>query len=245
MRLSMILGVCIVLCGAMIAQADLVDITYGATTYSQAISYTRTANVTSGVDELQIYFASNGITTMDPGQLLQLFEGNFVTFAPLGAPGSGTLRTLEGVQSQSTRGTANPDPEGDGDWIDYTNRGYRNADLIPNFDSFVNFPTSNGALTPSSLWVETTSSLAGSWYTSSNGTKLGNNGLIAQLYVASNDGVTFTGTSGWGGWGFSGSGNLHGNFTIPAVTTPEPSILLLAASGLIGLLCYAWRKRRS
>ena len=27
--------------------------------------------------------------------------------------------------------------------------------------------------------------------------------------------------------------------------TPEPSILVLLTAGLIGLLCYAWRKRRS
>jgi len=247
----MILGVCIVLCGAMAAQAELVNVTYGATTYAGAISYTRTSNVMSGIDMIQVYFASNGIEIMDPGQKLQLFEGNFATFYSadninvLSGP-AGTLRTAEGVQSQATRGNTPPfDPQGDGDWISYTNRTYRTTDLIPNFYSFVNFPTSTGSLTPTSLWVETASSLAGSWYTSSNGTKLGDNGLIAQLYVGTKDGVTFTGTSGWGGWGFSGSGNLHGNFTIPAQTTPEPSTLLLAASGLIGLLCYAWRKRRS
>ena len=29
-----------------------------------------------------------------------------------------------------------------------------------------------------------------------------------------------------------------------AVATPEPSTLLLAATGLLGLLAYAWRKRK-
>ena len=32
--------------------------------------------------------------------------------------------------------------------------------------------------------------------------------------------------------------------SIVFTSTPEPSTLVLLASGLIGLLCYAWRKRR-
>jgi probable HAF family extracellular repeat protein len=33
-------------------------------------------------------------------------------------------------------------------------------------------------------------------------------------------------------------------FLLTAVATPEPSTLLLAAGGLVGLLAYAWRKRK-
>jgi hypothetical protein len=40
----------------------------------------------------------------------------------------------------------------------------------------------------------------------------------------------------------SGSGNTD-VFLLTPVATPEPSTLLLAISGLIGLLAYAWRKR--
>ena len=32
--------------------------------------------------------------------------------------------------------------------------------------------------------------------------------------------------------------------TVTETVAPEPSALVLLASGLIGLLCYAWRKRR-
>jgi probable HAF family extracellular repeat protein len=39
------------------------------------------------------------------------------------------------------------------------------------------------------------------------------------------------------------TGYTHG-FLLTAVATPEPSTLLLAASGLMGLLAYAWRKRK-
>jgi hypothetical protein len=33
-------------------------------------------------------------------------------------------------------------------------------------------------------------------------------------------------------------------YLLTPVTTPEPSTLLLATSGLLGLLAYAWRKRK-
>ena len=36
------------------------------------------------------------------------------------------------------------------------------------------------------------------------------------------------------------SGQTHGYLL---TATPEPSMLLLAATGLVGLLVYAWRKR--
>ena len=40
------------------------------------------------------------------------------------------------------------------------------------------------------------------------------------------------------------SGGADDAFLLTPVTTPEPSTLLLAASGLVGLLAYAWRKRK-
>jgi probable HAF family extracellular repeat protein len=45
------------------------------------------------------------------------------------------------------------------------------------------------------------------------------------------------------GYGTTPSGQTHG-FLLTAVPTPEPSVLLLAASGLAGLLAYAWRRRK-
>ena len=45
------------------------------------------------------------------------------------------------------------------------------------------------------------------------------------------------------GEGVNPSGQLDAFLLTPTVT-PEPSTLLLAASGLVGLLAYAWRKRK-
>jgi probable HAF family extracellular repeat protein len=46
------------------------------------------------------------------------------------------------------------------------------------------------------------------------------------------------------GYGIENSTGDTTAFLLTAVPTPEPTTLLLAASGLIGLLAYAWRKRK-
>ena len=58
----------------------------------------------------------------------------------------------------------------------------------------------------------------------------------AWLYITPGADVTFTGELVFAT--DSGTQTLSGSFS----TVPEPSTLLLAASGLAGLLCYAWRK---
>jgi hypothetical protein len=47
------------------------------------------------------------------------------------------------------------------------------------------------------------------------------------------------------GFGTDGSGHTNQAFVIMhAIATPEPSTLFLATMGLVGLLAYAWRKRK-
>jgi probable HAF family extracellular repeat protein len=43
---------------------------------------------------------------------------------------------------------------------------------------------------------------------------------------------------------YNNSTNAQRAFTLIAVPAPEPSTLLLVATGLLGLLAYAWRKRK-
>lgn len=84
------------------------------------------------------------------------------------------------------------------------------------------------------------SGFADTWYTTTTARQLAAGGTLAVMYVSSNAGVTCTGeliTTTEGGNGYLGS------FTAPAAV-PEPSTLALVVSGLVGLLAYAWRKRR-
>jgi len=42
----------------------------------------------------------------------------------------------------------------------------------------------------------------------------------------------------------SGRDLLSDNIQVNGPAVPEPGMLVLLATGLLGLLCYAWRKRR-
>ena len=75
---------------------------------------------------------------------------------------------------------------------------------------------------------------------------------IAALLVSTNYNQT---SMNWSQGDFDGNGTVNGadlNIVLSnynqhlgvGAAVPEPSTLLLAAAGLAGLLCYAWRKRR-
>jgi len=256
MRRSLILSICVVLCGALFAQADPIPINWvgfgsQAGENIAGLSYTRTV-YNSSLDEIDIHLAGaaispdSGVHSWNGGDGLQLLEGTFTAEGLSGPAGDiyigGTSAFTYKASTSNNGFSSQPAPS-----------SYIQFDTVTSgFPGWTPF-TSTGAVYPS---------FAGSWYTNqSTGpdarlypseppANVGafDNTLLAKIFVTTNDGLNFAGTPGWGGWGFANSVNLHGNFAIPAgggPTTPEPSTLLLAASGLIGLLCYAWRKRRS
>jgi hypothetical protein len=49
--------------------------------------------------------------------------------------------------------------------------------------------------------------------------------------------------NGFCGYANDGNANIQ-EFSVSGVVTPEPGTIVLLATGLIGLLCYAWKKRK-
>jgi hypothetical protein len=251
MRLSLILGVCVVLCCGAVAQATLMNVVVNSTdtqlpagqtngeVYSNVLNYTRTPNALgTSLDEIQIYL--NNIEAMGASGL-QALEGTWTITS-----GAEVIQTS--ILGQTP-------------WYKYADSTYAPI-LISSFNapaSYVNLPynSSTGvtwAQTPGGLAGNFTSGTAagqsdtsvyGSWYT--GGTALADGSLMATFFVHAGDNVSFHSTlnadqRAIGGWGLSGSVERQGDFATAVV--PEPASLFLVASGLVGLLCYAWRKRR-
>jgi hypothetical protein len=79
------------------------------------------------------------------------------------------------------------------------------------------------------------------WVTYGDGGSSGSVSFTAvagQPYIGQNIGVKIAASSG--GWG--GIDNVYLNFT--SAPTPEPSAIVILATGLLGLLAYAWRRRK-
>jgi hypothetical protein len=110
--------------------------------------------------------------------------------------------------------------------------------------------TLNGAAT----WARTQddghdelfTSMEGSWYSSSG---MGNGSipiLVGTFYTPTGNTpgpgtVIYTGVMGFS---VGGNGVDINNSTLEVTPVPEPASLVLLASGLVGLLAYAWKRRR-
>ncbi len=107
--------------------------------------------------------------------------------------------------------------------VDSTAYGVSSSGTVVGFSGSDAFVYSGGAMTDLNTLVQ------------------GGLGTFSALNVAY--GISPNGEYIVGDGTIAGTGVTHG-FLLTAVATPEPSTLLLAVSGLMGLLAYAWRRRK-
>jgi len=260
MKRFLVLSACIVLCSSLVARAELMNVlTVGdpannfglaAGTSLGTIDAVRTIGISSGVDRLLLNIGpllslAAGGTGPNP-EGITIVEGNWTASAP------GGLRVTTGAISYDG-GMGSPD------WGAETRRGPsagRDA-----YTSFVNLDSKIGTLNmvdgkyykagvvmfdrtgtwTSAGWTGVASNnLRGSWFT--EGTPLSMNAGTGLTYL----GAMFVPTGGsvsyLGKIGYTAGGGRVFNVTIGEV--PEPSTLVLLGMGLMGLVCYAWRKRK-
>jgi len=239
MRLSLILGFCIVLCAAMVAQGAATLPTFGSGNIQDGdFGYTRTPVTVNGtsLDSIRIYFNLNPTGT--DTESLQVLEGTWTVMGGSAKIGTYTYYDIDdNVQTDWPKGTTNL---------------FTSAFNIPNGYSFVNFDAKATLADWARAHVsgDYYTSLEGSWHSDNTPLAAGAGtagGQVARFWVTPGADLSFIGH--WnqapgqipGGYGFTHSVTTSGGFS---TAIPEPSTLLLAASGLIGLLCYAWRKRR-
>ncbi len=259
MRFSVILGVCIVLCGAMVAQASLISITN--------VWSTTHAGIQAGVIQSGDFSYSRDAVTSDNGSALDKIS-IYYTVAPTWTLG-GTLSYLNEIEGTWTSSMGrvsaftyypgavyNAVIDDTVSWEVFTTKTYKTVINTPYSASYANYPNYTSASVGTAVSAtsnESTgySSFTGLWYASqiagstaglSAGTTSAS--LLAVLYIDRGADLIFNATTAWGGFYFNEQDKIGcGGFTTAAV--PEPATLALAASGLIGLLCYAWRKRRN
>jgi len=202
-----------------------------------------TVDYTPGWDRLDIYWgtASGNIA----GSQMVAIQGSFTI---TGATGMELVSDAGAAACYADNGVPYWPSNGWGYWTNAT--GHGDSTILGHYGqssnnlSFVNMADSVVA----SPWsrtgsAELFSSFSGAWQTG-GGTGVGDGGRFARLFVPDTWGGPGSSFTFDAAVGFNNAGSNSENAQLQWVATPEPTTLVLLATGLIGLLAYAWRKRK-
>jgi hypothetical protein len=238
MRLSVILGICVVLCGAMVADASIIP------GNNDGYNLTFSANVTTfnaSFDRVDLYMTGLlGPATAGTG--INIIEGTWSMV------GGGTYNLASDAAIAGYSGDIGPKT-----WVDFTDSGLGASGLallapygqvgpcsFIGFASSANWlgtgrPTEAGEAYP---WFAANWNSGGSSYIAPGVADTATT-RFARFYVPTGTAthILFTGKIGFNyGGGTVESGTLS--------FVPEPGTVALLISGVVGLAVYAWRKRK-
>ena len=253
MKKVLFLSVLLVLGFALCANAETWQVTayagnYGtgvANTPAATLNVTRIANASGTWDELDINLAAWLIPSWQTG------GPNGVGLEVNGFTGTFSVDN-PATQGFSLTGTTTT-------WKNKMTWNYANASpTAPAPQSFANFE--NNSLTPTRTGTSPNwTSVYGGWYGNTDGSSNlqvvdtsppsdpnlddgKDETLIARFYVTPGTNINFLALDdGIGGLGFTNGVTYRFRFD---TAVPEPGTIVLLASSLMGLLCYAWRKRK-
>lgn len=239
MKRLLFLSLCILLLGAMVAQAEVVTVNETRSVYN------------STLDEVTLNIASITGSDVPANEYLTGVKG------PWTMPSGGYFNLTGTTTSWPTKLSNDSDAQDTAaptSWLDFGlyvsadphTRAGQNGSNASQWNSFtVTYSADGGSGGIYNYFLGPIDYTPGD-DGSGNAGEAFDNTLLATFFVThttpSLAGQTIF--NGIANYSFYGGGNAFGSIPTTVVVTPEPSTLALLGSGLFGLLAYAWRKRK-